>query len=397
MVPVLRQAAAGLQILEAKEHSFYLVDVGEFVALSMSFDSFVRRLSRRGNWRHVGYYAGLCVRALAVKLQRVGIETNLIAPANNEILSAVNYELPAVICNLIDQFGIKVDVTMVSLSPYVTDDLIAYLATISYNMLDNNSADYAASIVPANYKNATAACYGALINDNVFWSIVAAELNVPFNCGDNSNALGVQVGNLLNTARRTNGLVYATVPHLQGISDQLAGPPTNGYLTQSLPAAPAAFPGTFVAFTNAITTARSILAVDPSLPAPVDPVGAGLQPLNTCRVVFDVDQVTYEMQELAQHYTTRAISTAASGSFSPLVVSSGGDDVSGSCAVRGVTPQEYVLGLILNQKCPYVDRTGLPFNVGPLRARRARYSCEPVGQSTRELRASLWRQGLLKY
>lgn len=102
-----------------------------------------------------------------------------------------------------------------------------------------------------------------------------------------------------------------------------------------------------------------------------------------------------EQVELAHRFQMSPVSTSASGSFAPTVVTSeGGGQLAGFSVVAGLTPLEWNLGLVIGADPTFITRDGMPFNVSDKTRRQARYSVPPIGMSYDNLSTAYIRESL---
>lgn len=384
--------------------SFYVIDLVNIVTLFFGFAQFIVSLARRGDWPlGAGYYCGLMLYSLAAKLQRVGIATNQIKPSNSWYLEVAGLELPTSVVTLIDQFGEKTDPAGVRIAPYVTNMLVTTLARFSCLISDIDCAATGQNAhhnrwVNNNKYNLMVKAYGPLIYGRIAISRVAARLGV-------SCALGGIRSVDLNRTCYQMLVEYCIVNN--------AGLPTQQEIAVILANANNAVnvAGPFVAIFD---IAAQPIAMAGTIPQPYVVAfnnvrneylnNADLFPNNNDLYVDETTVTTVpggwttyyaEQVELAHRFNMSPVSTSASGSFAPTVVSSeDGNQLSGFSVVAGLTPLEWNLGLVIGADPTFIGQDGIPFNVSDRARRQARYSVPPIGMSYDNLTTAFIRESM---
>jgi hypothetical protein len=385
---MLKTIMSKLTVNQKPERSFYYVNLRSVVRVALFFDVFLRRYSRRQpGWMAEGYYAALYVRALIVKLQAVSLVNGTLAFNSSAMLSS-NFEIPSALAMLVDQFGIKTDVNNVELAPLVTDALLARLATL-VSRLETTV-------------NRVALAYNYMINVNhwqadVFWSYgvwpwltlclmrLAARLRLGSRAVSSAAefsdtfALMIQDYRRVTNMANLNPAARAAVVAEGALLQQWLTPPHGVAVYAS---AAAGVPAAVNDAINALLT----FGVDDPVPAPVA--------LADIRIMRDLEYLGTERVELGQRFSLKPVSNSSIGSFAPLVSCNVTDGyTSGSTPILSVSPQEYVIGMVLDNRPDLCSRLGFPFNIHDASRRAHRNYSSEVAMNPEELLSNLLTEG----
>jgi len=394
-VDVLKKLSSGLQIITRPEKSYYLIDLHGFVGLALSFDDYLHGLARRQpGWKPRGYYAGLMVFCWAAKLQRVAIASGVCAFDQTELLRVSDIQIPSLMALLIDQYGMKTDITGVEISPYITPLVIRVLLSLSTIMMDSTHMAHAATLVLGNYASSYQMLYGELVQCFLCLSHVSGTLTQAVKNRPNTFAgFNIAMLDVINTQAHLNQANFLTQANALAVAplNGAAGACANWFLQAGAP------PLVGGGLTNAAMLA-AIVSARQSFCGPAMPVDAvNLLPQIRGSIDVPLGYIVYstEMVELAARMEMRLTSVAPSGSFSPLVTCDPLDDyASGSCVVQGLTTAEYVIGILLGSVAYWCTAQGALFNNETRERRTERFTTALVDHTVMSLRATAFHQSL---
>jgi len=122
-----RMFASEIKVSATEEHTEFLLDMTTMLNLADNFDATVREQHRRGGHPGQHVYQGVFFKALASKLQAVGVATHQIRVTDDCKVGIEGLLLPQVLSHAIAQFGIAFDGIGVKIYPKVTLALVLYL------------------------------------------------------------------------------------------------------------------------------------------------------------------------------------------------------------------------------------------------------------------------------
>jgi len=385
----LRYVAVELKPLTQPERTYYRVNLSRLSTLACSFEVTLTSFPRRHpGWAPGGTYAAMFLRALCVKLQRVGVETNQLV-FNSIDMCSHHLSLPAPIGLIIDTFGVKTDPQGVTISPLVTQQLIMRLNHL-IAVLERPGQ-------PARQPVQMASEIDQFVD--VYWSYgpypflsdclnrIASMLNVPrgFIVTDRDQFLDA-LRYLFQTHRRFTGNGDGALSAANATTVLEFFTPTG-----AVKAAYAGPANMLAAFSGAIA-AVGVRTVDPLIADLGGNYDGDLgidQPyvlLSANRVMRRVNDYAGELTQLSSMFHMSEANYGTIGSFAPTVsaVNEYGN-YSGTTSVSGLTPEEYAVGIALDHMTELTDRAGYAFNVYDETRRRKRYYCTPVTFSPSEL------------
>jgi hypothetical protein len=122
-----RLFASEIKVIAQEEHTEYLLDMQSILNLAINFDATVREQHRRGGHPTDFVYHGMFFKALAAKLQAVGVQTFQIRVNDDCKIGIEGIQLPQVLTHAISQYGVAYDGIGTKLYPKVTSNLILYM------------------------------------------------------------------------------------------------------------------------------------------------------------------------------------------------------------------------------------------------------------------------------
>lgn len=171
-----RAFAADIKVIATEHHTGYYLDFQSLLCIASNFSATVRELHRRGGHPQNLIYQGIFFKAMAAKLQAVGIETHQIRSREDLLIGIQGIQLPQVLSHVVAQYGIAYDGTGVKMYPIVTDNLIVYLNHLANLMIQTPTR---ALFNSANHQNFYEAAYGNVVQGFIGLFKLRNALQVP--------------------------------------------------------------------------------------------------------------------------------------------------------------------------------------------------------------------------
>lgn len=379
------------QVLDVIERNLYLVNVQSIIDVFHECELFVTSLNRRGGWRPGWYYTGLWMRRFAGRLQRVSNSTGQAVFDPSELID-VRGECPLIVSHFINQFGIVEDSNTRSvLYPAVTLQLVKYLAEYGRKLMITPAPANVAEIQDVDHHASYIEhCYGIDLQENLFLARHFARIGVSFQVSLNANTRRQSIAYSVNTHRRIsgnaaiNGAQWTNIGQDGGMNPLLqhasagGGAGVLGGIAGVLAPALAQFNNNAGDYVSAVD-----LAGNHALPANLAPIRS-----HPNQMIVEVEDM-----EIRARFITGAVSVSPEGSWAPIVKAVNPDtDVSGIIGVKGVTVNEYIIGVLLNNYVTSMSRDYLPFNWAVIGRQNDKFSIPPLGYSRIELLAKVLRE-----
>lgn len=392
---LLTTVSHDLSVLGIVERNCYIVNVQALIDVFHEIETFVRSLNRRGGWKHEWYYVGLWLRRLAGRLQRIGNATEQYVSDPSTLIPLAG-QCPLIVAFMINQFGIAEDKhTKSVLYPRVTENLIKYMAGYGKKMMAGPLVPHIAELTQvASHASYVEHCYGVALQENLLLARHFSRLQTPFQVSLDANIRRQSIANSVNYYRRTHGNGALTGAQWVNIGQDGGG---NPLLAESTAGTAGGGIGAIAGVLAVILNQFNLNATDYC--SALDLAGHHPLPGNLATERAHQDQMVVEVEdmEIKARFVCGSVSASPEGSWAPVVRAVNVEtDVSGTVGILGVTVQEYLIGILLNQYVTSINRDDLPFNWSAIGRQHDKFSIPPLGYSRQELLAKVVRECLVR-